>query len=605
MIRNAIGKYFWIKNLVHMRLLTCLSITVFSICAVSVSASTWYVNSAANGKNDGTSLADAWKSLGDISWVDLRAGDIVYINGVNGQSYGPLVVNASGNDNSVGGRIWFVGTGNLQPVLGSIREKGADYIGLVNLEIRGTSKIGTGIEIEEQTGWLIQDCYIHSWARAINVEKDSTVDSSYITIRGNTFKNMRAQEGAGEYQITIGGDYHLVEYNTYEHGGDYLNVSCRWSVFRNWYIGPMSNSDLDGIDPHIDVIQFFEFSSSNPLWSEKCIVEGIFSRDTTSDNHHFLQIRDQNLTGKYNGLICRFNVLYNMNSIGENQNFGNERVYNNTFFRTTNPSPNLARWFRDANVTAEDNIYINNSFTRSTSNSERHSPLYTSRGASITAEFNHEYLSGDLQGSNNLENTEPLFTDPASLNFMPKFSSPLNNSERHMALAMNNGSDDIELIVDDSDYFTDGWGIVEGDLIKIGESDWVRILSINYLTETINLAYPRSWNSGDPIFLFGTQVIGALEYRENGYDLHGFITNIDNGHSWEVKVNNPDLCRMVIFYEDGIPQEPDYDAPYIYTSSGGLVNAKVYARFASSVPVIETSANLLPDDPTDLELGSR
>ena len=49
------------------------------LAAVSGDASTWYVDSAASGANNGTSWANAWTSLNAVSGV--KAGDVVYIGG--------------------------------------------------------------------------------------------------------------------------------------------------------------------------------------------------------------------------------------------------------------------------------------------------------------------------------------------------------------------------------------------------------------------------------------------------------------------------------------------------------------------------------------------
>ena len=117
----------------------------------------------------------------------------------------------------------------------------------------------------------------------------------------------------------------------------------------------------------------------------------------------------------------------------------------------------------------------------------------------------------------------------------------------------------------------------------------------------ITLSSQRSWNANDPVYLFGTEVIGALEHRSNGYTLTGVLNS--SGNAYFVTANDPDLCRMVIFYEDGIPQEPDYDPPFEYNSNGGSVTAKLYSRFASETPVIEATIDvanpILPPDPPE------
>jgi len=77
--------------------------------------------------------------------------------------------------------------------------------------------------------------------------------------------------------------------------------------------------------------------------------------------------------------------------------------------------------------------------------------------------------------------------------------------------------------------------------------------------------------------------IGAYEYRPGGYAFTATLSN--SGLNYTVTVNAPDLVRMVVFYENGVPQAPDYSPPFTYTSSGGTVTAKAYARYADPNPV--------------------
>jgi hypothetical protein len=567
----------------RLTLLFCL----FTLSFQSAFAATWYVNSAATGSNNGSSSANAWRGISNIAWSSLRAGDVVYWDYGNGGNYGSMAINASGSAATVAGRIWFVGTGSSRPVLTSVDGGSRDYIGLVGFEITsGTQKTGTAISWNGATGWLVQDCNIHHKSSGITTAGSST--NNYNIIRGTSIQDL----SSNGVQVQLQGSYNVLEYSTMGRGGDRLRNFSHHLVYRNCYFTAMAVGDLDGEDPHIDDIQIYRGGIEAPFWSDKCVIESVFTRDSTTNNAHFLQIRDELLTGDYRGLIVRFNIAYNQESLGENQNMANERGYNNTFvdIRTNG---NLARWFRGSNVTAADNIWINNSFTR-TNNDSNYSPLYTSDGASITQEYNHEYQSGDLSGSNNQENVDPQFTNEGTQNYMPRSTSPLVGRQRPQTRTRAAGSNSTSLSVLDADYFIDGWGVVEGDLIRVGSGNWVRIQSINYSTDTITLASARTWNSGDAVYLFGTQVIGALENRSSGYTLSGSLSG--SGSSWMVTPNNAELCRMVVFYEDGVPQAPVYDAPFQFTSSGGTVTAKLYARFASETPVVTATLGGSPPD---------
>lgn len=561
-------------------------------------AAVWYMDNSASGANNGTSLTDAWQDESNIVWGSISAGDVLYVRYGTGSTYGAMTVGASGsaagNQATAIERVWIIGyPGDPKPVFGAITDGGNSSVGLVGLDIDGTSKTGTGILIDGGlSDWLIQDCKIQRWALPVDIEKDDTSDNSYCVLRGIEFTDNRSEEGTGEYQVLIGGNNHLVEYCTYEHGGDYINHSCRLSVFRNFYIAPMSDSDLDGIDPHIDIIQFFDFPSSLPLWSDKIVVEGVFSRETTTGNHHFVQIRDQNLTGNYGGLICRLNVIYEMYNPGENQNIDNERWYNNTIYRATAGPSTTGRWLRGTNVTAADNIYRNNSWSRVNNDASNALVLRQDSSSAISVYNNHWYLSDELTdpivGSGNVE-AAPGFvgTDPdGSLNdfLVPDVGSALLSAQSPMTEASGSATDSTSLTVDDADYFMDGFGIVKGDVIKIGSGDWVEITEINYSTEVITLEETRTWSDNDDVYLYGTEVIGA---RQDDLEYESLSGILNLGTTNSVAVTGE--ARFVQFYEDGVPQSPDYDAPYEYTDGGGDVTAKVYALFAAEIPVVEAT----------------
>ncbi len=61
----------------------------------------------------------------------------------------------------------------------------------------------------------------------------------------------------------------------------------------------------------------------------------------------------------------------------------------------------------------------------------------------------------------------------------------------HLTFVTNSGSGTI-LTMDDAGYFSDGFGIVDADWIKIGSTDPVEIASIDYDTNIINTGQSRN-----------------------------------------------------------------------------------------------------------------
>ncbi len=83
-------------------------------------------------------------------------------------------------------------------------------------------------------------------------------------------------------------------------------------------------------------------------------------------------------------------------------------------------------------------------------------------------------------------------------------------------LARTAGSGEGSVIrVDDACWFTDGFGVTDGDFIRIGPSDPVKVIKVDYATNTISIDRRISWNTGDAVsFPYGgsSPDMGAYEY---------------------------------------------------------------------------------------------
>ncbi len=95
---------------------------------------------------------------------------------------------------------------------------------------------------------------------------------------------------------------------------------------------------------------------------------------------------------------------------------------------------------------------------------------------------------------------DPQFLNPDKNNFGLSLESPARNAGDFLTLTTNAGYQNTQLEVKDSSYFTDGWGITEGDTIQVGQNK-ARIISNNTETNTLSLEKPLSWNENDPVSL--------------------------------------------------------------------------------------------------------
>lgn len=103
----------------------------------------------------------------------------------------------------------------------------------------------------------------------------------------------------------------------------------------------------------------------------------------------------------------------------------------------------------------------------------------------------------------------PTGFDPA-WNFMPAEGSPAIDAGAALTATVGAGNNSNVVVVDDAYFFCDGFGIIDGDVIRIGADPAVRIVAINYTTNTMTLAEPRTWGNGAPVY---------LDFNGNGPDI--------------------------------------------------------------------------------------
>ena len=106
----------------------------------------------------------------------------------------------------------------------------------------------------------------------------------------------------------------------------------------------------------------------------------------------------------------------------------------------------------------------------------------------------------------------PAGYDPA-WNFGLSPGSPAIDAGVAVTFAPSAGVNSTTLAVDDANFFCDGFGIVEGDDIRIGGGAAVRISSIDYASNIVTIREPRTWAAGAGVH---------LTYNGNGPDIGAF-----------------------------------------------------------------------------------
>ncbi len=108
----------------------------------------------------------------------------------------------------------------------------------------------------------------------------------------------------------------------------------------------------------------------------------------------------------------------------------------------------------------------------------------------------------------------PQFVDEHNFDFRLKAQSPCIDAGTGLTKTTDSGSG-YHIQVEDTGYFCDGWGITEGDLIQIGNQMPVKIVAIDYTTQTITVNQPLQWQKDESVSLPFAGIapdIGAHEY---------------------------------------------------------------------------------------------
>ena len=193
------------------------------------------------------------------------------------------------------------------------------------------------------------------------------------------------------------------------------------------------------------------------------------------------------------------------------------RVFNNTF---ADCAYGLGFEIEDT-VFFQNNIFYN----------YQHGMIREGSGQNCIFRYNDIYPYWAGAGPTNIS-VEPLFVGPFdSLElpiedpyFIPDFSraivcqlqtsSPCIDTGACLTTTVDSGSGN-EIEVEDAGYFTDGFGIADGDLVRVGANELLRIVGIDYDNNKITVDQSISWSNNDGVSLPYAESapdIGAYEY---------------------------------------------------------------------------------------------
>lgn len=514
----------------------------------SAHAATYYVQPGADG--DGTQ-SRPWGRIAKANAV-ARAGDNIILYGGDYRN-DPIAPTRSGQD---GKYITFRAAAGNQPILSDTR---------VAIELGGRSWIKVdGITADGRASF--PDSNINTWLSMVdshhNVIENSTFrrargwsgvfldgGSSFNILRNNRFEEVGTPDSGRNYNpanqdlgdlldmrqannnLIEDNDFSRSGHNLFEVRGHY-NV-IRRNVFENDWgggignrIGELSGSTKGGVTG----LRGFNLFEQN-------IVRG--SRPA-SDNPNPPGIKIQG-----QGQIVRRNYFYDLVGtavLSEVRDPPIDRVIRNRIFN--NSFDRLQGLWKfvdyDSIGPSDGNIWKNNAIGRMSGRTAVLINLSKVNWVTDDA-FNNNRLIGNIfaspevfinasrGGSKQLRDTQQqfprIFTENDQLSFQfsngarqEDTSSPLVDAGVALTETMSAGSG-TRVPVKDAGYFSDGFGLIRGDRIRIGSNSPVTVTTVNYNTHMLTLSEPVSWRGGETVnidFIGNAPDVGADDLSRSG-----------------------------------------------------------------------------------------
>ena len=410
-----------------------------------------------------------------------------------------VIINSSGN---AGAYINIVGDASgTKAVTRGFYISGRSYVRIIGFEITHNSiTYSHGIQLQNLSHHVeILNNYIHDISGA--GIRWSNHDNSYVTIRGNEIYYTACPLGVSGQCIGNGtgmglggGNHHLVEYNQVHRPADFINVGWNsitgtpgtHAIVRNNYMHDFRDSYWADATPgsvHADMFQ----PVGGPGVLQNQIYEANFMGDNIEINSHILQMRADNPQTR--DIIFRGNVGYNFGSyVMQSGGIDNVYFYNNAFHQMGGgPAYNA-----ESGNPSNGNYNFNNIYSIIPGNY-----LITAVGGSTFTASNNLCFS-TFSHASCVSTGNPLFTNTTSRDFHILSNSPAVGTCKLITIVTSGASAGASFAVADANFFTDGYGIAEGDIIKVGANAPVRITNISGNTITVNQSI--TWNTNDGVY---------------------------------------------------------------------------------------------------------
>lgn len=535
-----------------------IGIAMLLVLVLSVSATDYYIATNGNDNNQGT-LSQPWRTISQAN-SELRPGDTVYIRGgsydFNGNNAAIEPVRSGIQDNYITYKNYQNEEVIITNVVHGIHLINKNYIEVDGIKVIGCLRsdyehccdvpldekchnVRMWVKAEHANHNIIRNCYFengNAWSGvAFNYE------CNYNKLLDNTIKAGEAI--AHPVEVQYDSNYNLIQGNTivdgshatlwirdsYEVDGTY----SRYNIVRN---NTISNQFHHGLRLSNNIeYTLVENNVVHDCWGENALLNCRGSERDRNFAHHDTGALDSK---GYRNILRRNVIITGGLGVSPGSTTRDLTMYHNTMydcFRGT--YSNSKQWCRN-------NFFKNNLVLDSKQYDlwSYYSGVEQSVPGSIPDEPNNQYFINNLfhggglsyQGItrssieqlenqfpqyfiNNIDD-DPLVVDKQNRDLRLTENSPAIDAGAWLTKTTSDGSG-MNIPVQEAFYFTDGYGVIDGDLIQLeGQSITARITSVNYDTNTLTVDRSLSWTNGQGVsrpYSSTAPDIGAYEF-DNG-----------------------------------------------------------------------------------------
>lgn len=498
-----------------------LILGILAALSAGAGAATFYVDAINGSDANPGSQAAPWRTVAKVNSTT-KAGDTVSF--LAGGVWNEALVPVSGTALSLTTYASY-GTGS-KPKIKGLTVNNKAYVSVNGLEIWNDNSNfpvyiyggSNHISVRNCTIWASSSC---GWWAAFYVTNANYNDFEYNTVE---HQNLASQHDA--FALDQGCSYNIIKNNTTGKASHYSlsitgasDINPTWSSSYN-YIGYNTVNNPNGspaqnyTNANNNIIEYNTFSGGGTLDSYPTTFKllgsnNVFRYNILKDmpqgttNGRGLRLETYAYGGNWPVNVAMYNHVYGniITNIGGTEG-GNGAIYIGTN-DTTGVATNAYNIFKNNIVfnnllsneitrqyspLIHDNAFINNIIYRS----NKTNIIYTD-GAARTVSGAQLYEPTLWQGN---VQSDPMLDS----SLKPLQGSPALESGAHLTTITSISGSGTSLAVADPRYFTDGMGIVSGDIIQIGTQTAI-IIAINYSTKVLTLDRTVTWTQGATISL--------------------------------------------------------------------------------------------------------